>query len=107
VLELISDIADIDFQIRVWILGEGPECIDFDETVNFFFMDGEGVIEKYKEFGLTESQYLLLRKFRDEFRVFADEHYWPAEFINTPEWNRIINLAKDVLKAFNYSKSII
>jgi hypothetical protein len=41
---------------------------------------------------------------RDEFRIFADENDFPEEFIDTPEWAIIMDMAKDVLKAFNYSK---
>ncbi len=41
---------------------------------------------------------------RDEFRIFADKNEFPEEFIDTPEWANIVNLAKEVLKAFNYPK---
>jgi len=46
----------------------------------------------------------LLKKFRDEFRIFSDENNWPAEFIDSPEWEKIMNLAKEVLEAFQYQK---
>jgi len=28
----------------------------------------------------------VLKKFHDEFRIFADKNDIPEEFINTPEW---------------------
>lgn len=103
-LEIIAGISDKEYQKRVWIRGEGPEVDDFDETVCNFFQDGNGIIQNYKDFGLTDQQYQLLVKFRDEFDAFcrgpALEHYLPQEFIDTPEWIRIMDLAKDVLKAF-------
>ncbi len=105
VLGLIAAIADIEYQKRVWIRGEGPEVDDFDETACHFLHEGAGVLEKYKDFEITETQYQQLKKLRDEFKAFSDKHNWPSEFIDTPEWNRIIFLAKDVLKAFNYSKT--
>lgn len=106
-LRNISHISDKEYQKRIWIKGEGPEVDDFDETCCNFFGDGDPILENYKEFGLTEVQYHLLKKFRDEFRAFSDENYWPPKFIDTPEWSRIVNLAKEVLKAFNYQKPIL
>jgi len=99
-VRIVKHISDIDYQKRIWIKGEGPEVDDFDETVCHFFQEGDGVIEKYQDFGLTEHQYQLLKKFRDEFKSFSDENDYPEEFINTPEWKKIMNTAKDVLTAF-------
>jgi hypothetical protein len=104
VLETIEGISDKEYQKRVWIRGAGPEVDDFDETCCNFFGDGDPILENYKEFGLTEAQYLVLKKFRDNFRAFSDENYWFPEFIDTPEWAKIMDLAKDVLKAFNFQK---
>jgi hypothetical protein len=104
VLETINNISDKKYQKRVWIQGEGPEVDDFDETCCNFFGDGDPLLENYKEFGLTESQYLLLKKFRDKFRAFSDKCYHPSEFIDTPEWQKITEMAKEVLKAFDYKK---
>lgn len=108
VLETIEGISDKEYQKRVWIRGEGPEVDDFDETCCNFFGDGDPLIENYKDFGLTDKQYHLLVKFRDEFDAFcygpALKHYLPEEFIDTPEWARIMEMAKEVLKAFNYQK---
>ncbi len=106
VLETIRGISDKKYQERVWIRGEGPEVDDFDETCCNFFGDGEPLLESYKDFGLTESQYFVLEKFRDKFRSFSDGHYHPLEFIETPEWAEIMNLAKEVLKLFNYPRQI-
>lgn len=103
-LRNISHIANKEYQKRVWIRGEGPEVDDFDETVCHFFDDGDPVLEKYKEYNITEKQYQLLVQFRDSFESFIDgpRPYLPEDFINTPEWEQIMNLAEDVLKAFDY-----
>ena len=103
-LKNISHISDKDYQRRVWIYGKGPECDDFDETCCHFFDDGDPVLEHYKDFWITESQYQILKKFRDKFEAFADDNNWPHEFIDTPEWNEITEMAKEVLQAFNYQK---
>ena len=107
-LETIKDISDKEYQKRVWIRGEGPEVDDFDETVCDFFGDGDPIIENYKDFEITDRQYHLLVKFRDEFDAFcrgpALEYYLPQLFIDTPEWEKITEMAKEVLKAFNFHK---
>lgn len=101
-LDNLYRISDKEYQKRVWIKGQGPECHDFDEAVCDFFADGDPILKDYKSFELIESQYHLLKKFRDEFRIFADENDSPEEFIDTPGWNKITEMAKEVLKAFNY-----
>src|ERR1700722_19885773 len=101
-LKNIYRISNKEYQKRIWIEGLGPECHDFDEAVNDFFGDGDPILENYKDYGLSQFQYRLLKKFREKFRIFADTNDFPEEFINTPEWAKIMSLAKDVLKAFNY-----
>lgn len=104
VLETIHGISDKEYQKRVWIRGEGPECDDFTETACHFFGDGDPMLENYKDFGITESQYEILKKFRDEFRSFSKNHDLPPDFTDDPEWGKIMELAKEVLEAFNYQK---
>ena len=103
-LDVVTGISDKEYQKRVWIRGEGTQVDDFDETCCNFFGDGDPLIEHYKDFEITESQYQLLKTFRDEFRIFSDANDLPQEFIDTPEWEKIMNLAKEVLGAFNYKE---
>ena len=105
-LETIECISNKEYQMRVWVRGEGPECDDFTETVCCFFDHEEFILRDYKKYGITESQYLILKKFRDEFEYFVDEFHTEIEeeFIDTPEWARIMSLAKEVLEVFNYKK---
>ena len=98
-LRIIEGLSDKEYQKRAWIKGEEA---DFDEAVCLFFDIGDPILNNYKDFEITEAQYKPLKKFRDEFRIFADKNDFPEEFIDTPEWAKIMNLAKDVLKAFNY-----
>lgn len=105
-LEIIEGISNKDYQRRIWILGEGPEVDDFTETTCHFFEEGDSIIEKYADFGITTKQYKILLQFRNEFNTFVKGPrpggYLPQEFINTAEWTKMTNMAKDVLKAFNY-----
>ena len=103
-IRIMDHISDKDYQKRIWIRGEGPECDDFDETCCYFFDIGDPILQKYKDYGLTEYQCRLLKKLRHKFSAFSDVHSYEPEFIDTPEWNEIAEMAKDVLKAFNYSK---
>ena len=107
-LGTIKDISDKEYQRRVWIRGEGPEVDNFDETVCFFFDDVEEIMEKFRQYGLTKNQYQILKEFRDKFEDFVDNrtHYLPEDFIDTPWWQKIMNLAADVLKAFDYKKAL-
>lgn len=102
VLETIQGISDKKYQQRVWIEGKGPEVDDFDETCCNFFGDGDPMIASYKDFGITDTQYKILKKFRDRFRAFADDNDWPEQFIETTEWAEVREMAQEVLEAFNY-----
>lgn len=103
-LETIEDISDKEYQRRVWIRGEGPEVDSYDDAVNYYFIECDSILEHYKDFGITESQFQLLKTFRDRFRIFTDENNWPQKFIDSPEWEEITEIAKEVLKAFNDKK---
>ena len=103
----ISTYADKKYQIRVWIKGEGPFGPDFDEDVNCFFNKWD-IIEQegYKRFDISDEQYRLLVNFKNEFDKFCDDNDFPEEFIDTPEWKKIMDLAKEVLKAFNFTQKL-
>jgi hypothetical protein len=103
-LNNIQDISDKEYQKRVWIRGEGPECDDFTETCCLFLPASRGVLENHTEFEITDLQYQLLKKLQNAFQAFSDENDFPEEFIDSPEWAKIMDMAKNVLKAFNYQK---
>jgi hypothetical protein len=103
-LRHLSHIQDKEYQRRIWIRNEGPECQAYDDAVCDFFDIGDPILDDYKSFEITKIQYKVLKKFRDEFRIFANNNDFPEEFIDTPEWERIMRLAKEVLKTFGYQK---
>ncbi len=100
----IWGISDIEYQMRVWIRGEGPECDDFTETVCHFFDVFDFIMDNYGDYGISEEQNQLVRKFGEEFEIFSDQYSEAFEFIDTPKWAEIREKAKEVLKAFNYVK---
>jgi hypothetical protein len=102
----ISHVADEEYQKRVWIEGRGPECDDFDDFINYFLDESEAILEKYKDFNITNSQYHLLLKFQDELNAFCDKNDYPREFISSLEWKKIMEIAKEIVKVFNYQKKI-
>lgn len=101
-LKLICIISDKEYQRRVWICGE-PSGSDFDEICCLFFDDiGDPLLEHYKDFWITDSQYQILEKFRDQFYDFSRKNDWPAHFIDSPEWDEITKMAEQILQLFNY-----
>jgi len=100
-LRTVHHIYDKEYQKRAWIRGEEA---DFDESVCIFFDIVDDVLNNYRTFQITDHQYQTLKKFSEKFKVFSEENNWPPEFIDTPEWNEITEMAKEVLKAFNYDK---
>ena len=104
-LQNIFCASNKEYQWRVWIKGEGPECDDFDEFMNYFSLEGEDIIKNYKNFNITDKQYHLAKKLWDEVDTFdasTERPYLPQDFIDTPEWTKITELAKDVLVAFDW-----
>lgn len=104
-IDIFTRLSSNEFQRRIWINGEGPEVDSFEDVVCDFFGESDSILENYKEFGLAENQYTLLKRFRDKFQSFSDENNSPHEFIDTPEWERITKMAQDVLSAFDHKKS--
>ena len=105
VLCRIQGVSDKAYQRRVWINGIGPECDDFDETSEYIICDMRDILKEHHLFGMTEYQYHLLNKFRDEYENFCYQdlsYHGPERFIDTPEWTRITELAEEVIKAFDY-----
>jgi hypothetical protein len=107
-IQNISCLANEKYQEKVWVLAEGPEYDDIDDTVCDFFDDGNPILENYKEYGITENQYKLLmilneklRKFTDAFRVYSSAQT-TAQLLKLPQWQEIREISKKVLTAFNY-----
>jgi len=101
-LDTVKGISDKDYQRRIWINNEGPEWDDFVETRCNFFQEGDGILEDYQNFGLTDEQYHSLKSFSEKFEKFPGKYELPEFFIDISEWDEITKMAKEVLKVFNY-----
>lgn len=97
----IHHISDKEYQKKTWIRGELPGT-DFDETVCQFVDIGDPILANYKDFGITNDQYQMLKKFRNKFGAFWEANNWPSQFIDTLEWNEVVEMAKEVLCAFTH-----
>jgi hypothetical protein len=106
-LETISGIADREYQERVWIRGEGPECDDYTESICHFFDDGDPIISDYREYAITERQLSLLVNLRKTVQDFNSNIRFAlgADFLGSPEWAKITLMAKEVLQAFDYPQA--
>ena len=105
-IQSIVEASDEEYQNRVWIEGAGPECDDFDEFVNYFIDESDVILKQYKDFGIADIQYQLLMKFAKEVKKFTlatSRASLPRVFLKSPEWKKIMEMAKEVLKAFNYT----
>ena len=108
-IENISGMSDEEYQERVWVRAEGPECDDIDDTICDFF-DEDYILEKYQDFGITEKQYELLMKLHGKLREFTDKYgVYSSEkstenLIALPQWQEIRDLSKKILQAFNFKK---
>ena len=98
----VIGIADKEYQKRVWIRGEGPEIDDFDETVCRYSNAADLLFERHKNCDISAIQMHLIRKLHQQFEKFWKNNDFPQQFIDTPEWTHITELAKEVLRAFNY-----
>lgn len=109
-IENIAGISDEKYQERVWVRSEGSECDDIEDAVCDFF-DEDYILEKYKDFGITENQYELLMILYKKLRIFTDTFgvYSPEKstekLIQLPQWQEIRETAKKVLEAFNIKKN--
>ena len=104
-LKIVFHFSDKDYQKRVWIENKGPECQAFDDAVCDFFDIGDPILDKYEKFGVSKFQFDLLEEFRSQFERFSAAHDLPQLFIDTPEWDKIVGMAKQVLAAFKREKN--
>ncbi|MFA5250318.1 MAG: hypothetical protein WC371_02775 [Parachlamydiales bacterium] len=104
-LEEIAEISNKEHQKKIWV----PQGPDFDEIINCLADIIEPILEKHKKYQLSEDRYELLVKFYKEFKNFSDyakkndyNYYYLYGFLDTPEWAKVMDTAKEVLQAFNY-----
>ena len=106
-LKNIVRLSDEKYQERVWVRAEGPECNDIDDAVCDFFDDGNPILEKYKEYEISESQYKLLMTLYSKLRTFTDTFgVYSAtksteQLIKLQQWQEIKEISKRVIITFD------
>jgi hypothetical protein len=106
-LKNIACMANKEYQERVWVRAEGPECQDIDDSIGDFF-DEDFVIKEYKDFKITNDQIESLLQLHKKLRIFTDTYgvHYPykstQKLISMPEWEEIRCLAKNILEVFKY-----
>ena len=106
-VDIFFRIADKEYQKRVWIRGEGPECDDFTDVTCDFFGECDSIIDNSEYFGITQLQKKMLILFRSLYSDFLKEKnkYPNPDFIDSPEWTKITMMARKVLQAFGYKQA--
>ncbi len=103
-LTLIYKLSSKEYQIQTWVKCLGPE---FDETEFFCqFLEQFPTTEgEQKKMGLTPEQMQLFQNVMQAFKDFdkspsADD--CAGDFIESPEWARVMEEADKAVKAFNF-----
>jgi len=89
-LKTIFNVSDKNYQRRIWIRAEGPECGDFDEAVCRYWSLVESIFLEPEKYAISDIQLKKMKKFHEEFKGFSEENDLPQAFIDTPEWDRIV-----------------
>ncbi|MBS0585275.1 MAG: hypothetical protein JSR76_03105 [Verrucomicrobia bacterium] len=104
-LEIVKDIADAEYQDRVWIKALEP-LSDFDETMCHFFDDlnAKEIVDHPQEYDISPSQHKKLLELYNVLRAYSDDTpgFIEAEVMQDPRWHKIRILAKETLLVFNY-----
>jgi len=105
----VKQLSDKELQAKAWVrLEESVRwMMDMSTVIDDFFDDG-GFLAEYRELGVTEEQLQLLMELYGRLALFL-KFYWveclPKEveqLIALPEWQAIVNLSQEILRAFDY-----
>ena len=97
--EEIQEIADRDFQNRIWIKGQGPQdssyvelmCRLFDDKHFDAFLKNSTTLELSKE---LLYKLLVLKEKLEKYQGKKKE----SQIVNDPQWIKITVIAKEALK---------
>jgi hypothetical protein len=110
VIESLKQIASAEFQEKGWVKAEIHDYCCYLETMCGLFDEGlfdEFVDIRAKEFGFSEDQIKKLDMFRKAIHIFDSKYSrWedPKVIISDPEWLKIREMAKDILKSLGIEK---
>ena len=105
VTDCLRELADADFQKRVWLASSGSEVSSFTEAICGLFDDsGLDVAFDKGHTVFTREIDALLRELGNAVRA-VDEFRPPAELIADPQMDRVRGLAAKALSAIERPKS--
>ncbi|MDY6803726.1 MAG: hypothetical protein SXA11_07955 [Cyanobacteriota bacterium] len=95
----VREIANPEFQERVWVRGEGPEVSSFTEAICRLFDDynfDNFLDEHWQNFGFSSKLYPMLDELRNRLNEY-EEKETDAEIVRDERWDEIREFAKVVL----------
>ena len=99
VMNTVREIADPEFQQRVWVDGAGPEFSDWTEVMCKLFDDflfDDFVDRDWQQFGFSSESHQLLVQLREQLNNY-EEKETNAEIVADPKWQQIREFAGKVL----------
>ena len=106
-LSAIKAIADPEYQRKAWIEGSIPNNVDsWEETMCQFFDDAsiDDLLENIDpKFGWSDKQIAELWKLRNILNEYCEstpKYMNPRDVLSDPRWHKVVECAKDTLKAF-------
>lgn len=107
-MNIFSMLANREFQERVWVDGSDSQVGSYRLVLESYFSIASKVLKNPRKYEITDIQYEVLKKFHEEFETITNIHkdIWFGYLIETPEWNKIVQMAQEILISFNYKKDI-
>lgn len=107
-LSIVKEIADKDFQERVWLQGRGIEVSSWEEMLCKFFddYDADNFVDNHMDAaGLSVQQQHAMKDLRDALNNYSDrigDSYSVQQILDDSEWHRIRDdIAKTTLNRFH------
>lgn len=105
ILDSTRDLADVDYQERVWVRGEGPEVDSSTEAVCRLVDDYDlpsFIAEAAEKAWISNEQLAALRKLEVALARYAagDQSGDEAVRIASPKWQKVRALAEATLDTF-------
>lgn len=96
----LDELSDEEYQSRIWVRGEGPECSSFTEVVCGLFDDqrfDQYVRDIMDEANLDEKEWCSVTEFKDTLNSFVTRVEGisdDVQIINDPQWPMIVSQAR-------------
>lgn len=109
-LEMVADISNKEYLIKAWV-NHTEDNLGFEPYEETFSRSLKGILEYPENWGLSKLQYNVTMNFLEAFMDYAEESglemiYLPDHEIETPQWDKIMQLAKKVVDIFDYDPKV-